>query len=317
MQRRIDATKQVAKDYIDGVPEEDAVLLASFDETFVLRGPLGMDRETIKDRVESLRLGFSTGLWDALHRLALYLDTVHGEKVVILLTDGEDSSSVDSTGTQALALVRHFPDLVVFPIGIALSPDANAAQAIARSQLAVLARTTGGRFFETQTADGLPRIFREIRKRLLRRVFLSYIPGEPAARRPEHPRIRATLPPSVPCRIRILGPPQLEGRRRTALANESKISRIEARADGEGIVGQVDDLLLERGPLFTSRSIREGRPRLTLDRHPEFEVRDFEVLTPPVREVVRALDTPERLLLYLLEHAPPSPARGPDDSGVR
>ena len=107
MSRRLEATKKVAMDYIDGLPEEDAVLMASFDETLVLRGPLGMDRETIKRRVESLRIGYSTSLWDALHSLALYLDTVRGEKVVILLTDGEDSSSVDSTGARTLALVRH------------------------------------------------------------------------------------------------------------------------------------------------------------------------------------------------------------------
>ena len=310
MSGRIEAAKRAAMDYIDGLPEEDAVLLASFDETLVLRGPLGMDRETIKRRVESLRLGYSTSLWDALHSLALYLDTVRGEKVVILLSDGNDSSSVDSAGARTLALVRQLPDLVVFPIGIALRSSADPDCVMARSQLAGLARLTGGRFFETQTAAGLPRTFREIRKRLEERVFLSYVPeSQSTSMRLRDQRIRAGMRKGIPCKIRVLGPPQFEGRRRTALSTAPPPPEHEASWVGtidtrQMLVGRVNDLTLDRGPLYTAQSIREGKPRVIVDRVPVFTMRDFTVLTPPLREVVHTLNAPEKLLLYLLEHAP-------------
>ena len=319
MSRRLEATKQVAMDYIDRLPEDDAILLASFDETLVLRGPLGMNRAAIKRHVASLRVGYSTGMWDALHGLALYLDTVRGEKVVILLSDGEDSSSIDFNGKRTRALLHRLPDLVVFPIGIALSSSAEARPAIARGQLAGLARLTGGRFLETQSAEGLPRTFREIRKRLEKRVFLSYVPeGEPTSEQLRAQRIRVAMGKDSPCRLHVLGPPQLEGRRRNTLPDHlERPSWVDTLDAGGMLVGQVNDLMLERGPLFTPRSIREGKPRISLDRVPEFAVREFKMFTPPLGEVLDALYTPERLLLYLLERAPDSTGRMADGMPAR
>lgn len=244
----LDEAKRAASGYVAAVPDDDAVLIASFDESMVLRAPAQPAREIEPRVIEGLEAGFSTALWDALHDLVLYAETLPGEKIVLLLTDGEDSSSLkEHSFERVLALVAGAPDLSVFPIGVDLPRSVRRGVPTARGRLGELARQTGGEFFDIDRSDDLDRVFQRVRRRLDDRRYVSYVPeptapGEPVA------RLRIRLRAGLPCRVSPLGLPGRYERR--AQGASADLERGEATPEDLGaLLPATDDLFPSAAPV--------------------------------------------------------------------
>jgi tight adherence protein B len=113
-----------------------------------------------------------TALWDAVVVASRVLSAQEfGGRVLVLLTDGSDTSSV-ATLASAIAAARR-AGVTVYPIGIEskqFSPDA----------LARLARETGGSYHSASSTSSLVKVYAAISRELDRTWRLSY----PTAARP-------------------------------------------------------------------------------------------------------------------------------------
>jgi hypothetical protein len=345
---RFDEAKQAAIEYIDGVPDGESILIASFNESMVLGTPPTRDKERARQAVGRFKASYYTALWDSLGYLAQYLDSLPGEKVIALLTDGDDLGSIKwSSFEEVTELAATSRNLSVFPIGLGV-PREPASQT--RSWLGALARQTGGEFFEIKQGERLSGLFRKILRRLENRVYLSYVPEE---RRPG--RVRVHVRSGVPCRIRSLGSSRWSERRHSPLStsavaptgadlaafpgfvealdcvspgrrqeaaaklaatdnpllveDQGGTSLFAILASGEAILGYAKDLLQERGPLFDGKVYRNtGRLRIDLKRVPLAASRELAILTPPLAFIRDRLGSPEDLLLYLLENGMCAPS---------
>lgn len=97
-----------------GAPRENT----SVDSVLLHQGVTG-DRELLEDAIERLRPGLSTALNDGLHYVAQEMSAHRERPVIILLSDGHDTSSIHER-EDVMDLLDRRPDLTVFTIGFHL-----------------------------------------------------------------------------------------------------------------------------------------------------------------------------------------------------
>jgi hypothetical protein len=178
MQSRLDKATEAAASYLAALPADDLALVATFDDNLVLRIPPTLDRGVLNEGLARLRVGNLTALWDAVYYTVRYLEPAGSEKIVVLISDGEDSVSLEQHSfQQVLELVRSVPDLTVFTVGLDLKATGSGGFSWARHQLGLLADQTGGDFYEPRRASQMTGVFEKVRRRLEERLYLSYIPA--------------------------------------------------------------------------------------------------------------------------------------------
>jgi VWFA-related protein len=223
MRTRLDRAKQAALRYVERLDPDVRVLVASFDDNLILRCPPTIDRDRVHAAIRGLEVGNNTALWDALHYLFGYLEPYPEQKVVVLLSDGEDSVSLRNHDYREIVrAAAATPNLTVFPIGLDLPQRSDATGPDRRAVLGELAHRTGGTFYEVKRVSGLSYAFKRIQRRLEGKSFVTYIPlpfgegplDEPALRDFRWRKVEIRAAPGIPCRVISLAPPgRLEGRR--------------------------------------------------------------------------------------------------------
>ena len=66
MRRNMRWAQQAVHAYLEGLPEDEAVLLLSFSDDPVLVSPLTTDRQALEQAIDELVVSNETALWDAL-----------------------------------------------------------------------------------------------------------------------------------------------------------------------------------------------------------------------------------------------------------
>jgi len=178
---RFTEAKRAAIAYLDRLPPDERVLVASFDETLLLRTPPTFDRALARRAIDRLEISYYTALWDSVYYLTHYLAGLPGEKVILLLSDGQDFGSTRKHGyDELLALAGSVENLTIFPIGLALP---RAGKSRIKHQLYTLAHETGGQFYEVERAALLARLFGLIADRLESQRYLVFAPPATAGER--------------------------------------------------------------------------------------------------------------------------------------
>ena len=161
---RLTATKAVASDFISR-REGDRIGLILFGERAYLQVPLTLDRETVKILLMEAFIGLAgekTAIGDAI---TLAVKRIHdqsadaSEQVLILLTDGNDTSS-KMTPINA-ADIASLNGVEIYPIGIG-NTEATGEDRVDFDTLAAIARRTGGEFFNAEEEAGLGAVYRRI-----------------------------------------------------------------------------------------------------------------------------------------------------------
>jgi hypothetical protein len=318
MHRRMPQTRAAAIAYLDSLPPEDDALVATFDANLVLRSPLGASPDERRHAVQQLEVGFDTALWDSLFQLVAYLDSLDGEKVIVVLSDGEDTRSVDREGTRLLERADAMPDVSVFPIGIDLSRDSSPAIRRAQEGLSRLARRTGGRFFEIRDVDGLGGVFRKLRRRLDGRRYVSFVPPAVPPRPKAKVRLRLARPGA--CKVVVLRPspvvrqPGASTRSYRPVADEKTRIPVEFPGSSDEPDGSPSYLTAQRGAQVIEGRVREASTAST-SRHaarssaasvgivlkPEYHLREISIPLPPLEVLQRRVHDAVDALEYLLE----------------
>lgn len=147
LQSRIDAVRQVVSDFIAKRSEDRIGLIAFGDAAYPL-APFTMDHALVRSMVEGLLPGIAgprTSLGDSLGLAIRMFDrTVTPEKVLILLTDGNDTAS--KMPPLKAAEVAKAKGVTIHTVGIG-DPAATGEDKLDTATLQKIAGSTGGRYF--------------------------------------------------------------------------------------------------------------------------------------------------------------------------
>jgi VWFA-related protein len=154
---------QAAAGFVATLRPQDKALVIDFDDRVFLVQELTADQTLLKEAVSSTEALGSTALYDALHAAFRKLRGMEGRKAIVLLSDGDDTSS-------QLAYDRILEEAKaegVLLYGIGLGD-------VRKSVLKELSDVTGGRAFFVPKASGLADVYRKIADELRRQYYLSY-----------------------------------------------------------------------------------------------------------------------------------------------
>ncbi len=166
---RLDAVRKVVSDFADK-RANDRLGLILFGTRAYLQAPLTFDKAGVKDILWSMQAGMagdSTSIGDALALALKNLRENKEDKVIILLTDGENNDGSLSLA-QATKLAQD-ENIKIYTIGVG-SPNtffqmfSLAAVGVDEQELKQLAAITEGRYFRAQSTQDLQEVYNLIDK---------------------------------------------------------------------------------------------------------------------------------------------------------
>ena len=167
----------------------DSVSLYQFS-TYVSQAlPFTNDPRRLDEALNHLRTGAATALYDAIYLGAQSLEHRQGRKVIVLITDGGDTSS--KTDYQEAVRAAQISEAIIYSI-IMVPIEADAGRDTGGEHALIqLSRDTGGKFYYATSLAQLDEAFRQISDELRTQYLLAYYPiGRPGN---EFRRIRVEL----------------------------------------------------------------------------------------------------------------------------
>ncbi|WLH92970.1 VWA domain-containing protein [Pseudomonas sp. FP453] len=156
---RLAAVKQVVQGFIQQ-RKDDRIGLILFGSGAFPQAPLTLDHTSLSLLLDDSGIGMAgpnTAIGDAIGLGLKLLDQAHEpQKVLILLTDGNDTSSAitpDHAADMAAA-----KGVVIHTIGIG-DPQASGEAKVNLSALQGIANATGGRYFRAEDRDSLKQVY--------------------------------------------------------------------------------------------------------------------------------------------------------------
>ena len=207
--------KKAAVKFFDRMirPDKDLAALFSVARGTRLEQPLSSEVGLLTRAIE----GFptpegATALLDGIIKAANYLGEVQGRRVIVIVSDGDDTYS-DSTLEQAIRALQvancqvyvvKTTDFENFVRTKSRVGNANIRQLAAERRMSEIANQTGGRVYSPIDEKELDEAFRQISSELSQQYILSYYPDIQAEKRGEFRAITLTVKnrPNVDVRTR-------------------------------------------------------------------------------------------------------------------
>lgn len=167
--------RQAAAGFVKNLltPRDRCFVLSFATRPELLLPPID-DAEAVANALEDLGAFGRTALYDGILASLYYFRAQKGQRALVLLTDGEDSTS-GTSWEDALEYSRR-SGVAIYPIGLGI-PEAKSG---VRSKLITLAEATGGRVFFIDHATELAGIYERIEEELRSRYFLAHYSEQPA-----------------------------------------------------------------------------------------------------------------------------------------
>ncbi len=168
---KLDYEEKAAAEFLRSVvhKEKDKALVIQFSTEVELVHDFTHNPEELIAAMRSLRAGGSTALYDAVaFAIDDKLKNVTGRKVIVVITDGEDTASKMRQETVIEMAQKH--DVLIYGIGIRSEYYATKFEVLKR-----FAKETGGRFFPLwANPDEMQDAFRSIHRELQSQYSLAY-----------------------------------------------------------------------------------------------------------------------------------------------
>jgi Ca-activated chloride channel family protein len=174
MLQELKLSQEAATRFLQAIPRARELITIFFDQDIRLSRYDSENQQGLFERIAQAKGGGNTALYDAI---AVYLSRVaggSGRKVLVLFTDGEDSTSALSL-TELLRVVRSSA-VTIFPIafnGEFASGSRNAIRS--RGFLNDLADMTGGQVFRPAASRDLAGIYDKILQELSGQYVLGFV----------------------------------------------------------------------------------------------------------------------------------------------
>ena len=154
----------------------DQAAVFSVSTDVVLAEPLTNDSRRLEFTVESFgKPDGGTSLFDAIIAAGAYLRPYGGRRVVVIVSDGEDTTSradFDTTVQHALA-----DDCQIYVVQTGLYESANLRALAAERRMQEFAAQTGGAVYISRSIADLDNAFAQIAADLAQQYILSYYPA--------------------------------------------------------------------------------------------------------------------------------------------
>ncbi len=175
MRESIGEAKRAASDFLTAVVRPtDRCFAVAFSDRPRLLMPLTPDVQAVQIAFRDLPAVGNTALHDAMVYALYQLRGIRGRKAIVLLSDGDDNSSLVSFD-DALEFARR-SGAAIYTIGL----DVGAGQLSIRGKLEKLASETGGRTYFVSKAVELAGVYSEISRELRSQYLLAFAPDPPA-----------------------------------------------------------------------------------------------------------------------------------------
>jgi len=172
---QFDAVKEGASSFIIRLLPEDRVRVGSFADLIKFDAEFTSDRDSLLDFLHNdfnLRMANETRLWDALRESTLMLGHEPGRRVVVVFTDGYDTTSLTSAHV-VMANARE-RDVIVY--GIAMWTGRGTQQVRPSRDLEYLAADTGGGYYELTERDEMNSTFTRVAAELHQQYVMAFTP---------------------------------------------------------------------------------------------------------------------------------------------
>jgi Ca-activated chloride channel family protein len=171
--------KAGAEQFLIRMLPDDRARVGAFNDKIQIEPPqFTGDRDLLISQLSRQDFGNSTRLWDAIDASLDALAEVEGRKVILVLTDGDDSGSNNGRGDVLDRAIAE--DVMVYAIGLEVEYFNGAQWVRSRpeSNLRKLARETGGGFFLLEETDELGPTFTRVSQELHSQYVLGFTPTE-------------------------------------------------------------------------------------------------------------------------------------------
>lgn len=191
-ERTLPQEKMAAKLFVDAVlrPEKDTIAVVSFTGRPKVESSLTNDPMAIKTAIDRMEVEFPpdgceqrlppeedprcwTGIWDSVVasvRGLLASSRKGARRVIVLLTDGDDTSSKSTRDEAVQFALRN--DVAIYGIGIG-DPE---LYRIEKGPVIKLAEKTGGRAFFPNEQSELAAAFNQIQEEMRSQYVIAYVP---------------------------------------------------------------------------------------------------------------------------------------------
>ena len=183
----------------DGNPD-DAASLYSFNYETTQLAAFTRRQDRLENALKRLKGEAGTSVYDAVHFAAHDLQAREGRRVIVIVTDGGDTTST-YTFRDALQ-AAHRAEAVIYPIVVKpISSDAG-RNVGGENALTSLAQGTGGRVLEAALGDSLDQALSQVLAELRTQYLLAYYPRNLPAGAPAFHPIRVEVD-GAPRKLRV------------------------------------------------------------------------------------------------------------------
>lgn len=175
----------------EGSHPDDRLGVMKFSEGVELLAPLTRSRSRVERGIDRLKAESGTSMYDGVLLAAEELERMNGRRVIILISDGGDTTSY--TEFRTALETAHNADVVIY--GLTVQPIKSDAgrNSGGEAALAMFARGTGGSTYIEYGEEALNRAFDEILDNLRTQYLLAYYPPEHTDRNTRYRRIEVTV----------------------------------------------------------------------------------------------------------------------------
>ena len=174
MKAEIKLTQESAIRFLDSIPRARDLLIIFFDQDIRLSRYNNENQQGLFERILETKGAGNTALYDAISVYLARVAESNGRKVLVLFTDGEDTTSAITLG-EALALIRS-SGVTVYPIAFHGNFGLGTNRYIsARACLNALAESSGGLVYSPTASRDLSVIYQKILDELSSQYVLGFV----------------------------------------------------------------------------------------------------------------------------------------------
>ena len=168
--------KAAAEQFVTRLLPDDKAAVGAFNDKIELSASFSNDRDGLITEIRDLDFGNGTRLYDAINESLNQLHGIDGRRVVLVFTDGDDTSSKVGRGT-VMDRARA-EEVMIYAIGLE-SQYFNGQQKVRTkpdSGLRKIADETGGGYFELTKASDLAPTFTKVAQELHSQYVIGFTP---------------------------------------------------------------------------------------------------------------------------------------------
>lgn len=196
---KINEIQDAAISFVDQLRPADRLVVVTFSKEIAIIAKRKSNFHKVRSAIRKTEFGEGTSIYEAVHySVENLLEEIPGRKAVVILSDGVDTSSRNSSYSRSLSAAEKV-DTLIYSVRYNTFDDNQFAGTKqysigaspreyrrGKSYLTDLTKATGGRMYEAETIQSLESAFINIAEELRRQYSLGYYPevdGEEGERR--------------------------------------------------------------------------------------------------------------------------------------